>query len=241
MKHVVPFAGSLASKSEQVGQMFDDISPSYDFLNHNLSFGIDNLWRKKVVSIVKKYNPENILDIATGTGDLAIALIKSNAHHITGIDISEGMLKVGREKIKANRLESIINLETGNSEFLRFADNSFDTVTVSFGVRNFENLSKGLKEIFRVLKPGGMLVILEFSQPQLFPMKQLYQLYFTVICPFIGRVISGNSHAYTYLHQSVSHFPYGQNFTDLLKETGFKNTTWKGLTLGISTIYSAKK
>jgi len=238
---VVPYAGSIASKSEQVGKMFDDISPSYDFLNHTLSFGIDNLWRKKVVSILKKEHPKSILDIATGTGDLAISLVKTNASQIVGVDISEGMLSVGRDKIKAKGLNSIISLETGNSEFLRFSDNSFDAITVSFGVRNFEHLNKGLQEINRVLKPGGTLVILEFSQPQTFPMKQLYNFYFTTICPFIGKMVSKNPHAYTYLHESVAHFPFGQNFTKLLKDAGFNNTAWKPLTLGISTIYTAKK
>jgi demethylmenaquinone methyltransferase/2-methoxy-6-polyprenyl-1,4-benzoquinol methylase len=241
MKQVLPYAESIESKAAQVGKMFDDISPSYDLLNHTLSFGIDNLWRKEVVRRVKEGKPETILDIATGTADLAIALAKTNAKHITGVDISEGMLKVGMEKIKAKGLENRIHLEYGNSEFLRFEDNSFDAVTVSFGVRNFENLNKGLKEIYRVLKPGSRLTILEFSQPELFPMKQLYNFYFTVICPFAGRLISKNSRAYTYLHESVAQFPYGKDFTNILEETGFNQTTWKALTLGISTIYTAKK
>jgi demethylmenaquinone methyltransferase/2-methoxy-6-polyprenyl-1,4-benzoquinol methylase len=241
MKQVVPYAGSMASKSEQVGKMFDDISPSYDLLNHTLSFGIDKLWRKKVVSLVGKQKPENILDIATGTGDLAIALVKTKAAHITGLDLSEGMLQVGRQKVKAKGLGNIISLEQGNSEFLRFADNSFDAITVSFGVRNFENLNMGLKEIYRVLKPGGLLAILEFSQPVAFPMKQLYNFYFTVVCPVVGRVISKNPSAYTYLHQSVAQFPFGNDFTSILNETGFKNTSWNALTFGISTIYTAKK
>lgn len=241
MKEVVPFIGSVATKSEQVGQMFDDISPSYDLLNHTLSFGIDKLWRKKLVAILKKEQPQTILDIATGTGDLAIAMVGTQAAHITGIDISEGMLKVGRQKIAAKGLGDIISLEYGNSEFLSYKDNSFDAVTVSFGVRNFEHLSIGLQEIYRVLKPGGTLAILEFSQPQHFPMKQLYQFYFTTICPLVGRVVSGNSRAYSYLHESVAQFPFGQQFTGILQETGFKHTTWRTLTTGISTIYSAKK
>jgi len=241
MKQVVPYAGSIATKSEQVGKMFDDISPSYDFLNHALSFGIDNLWRKKVVSILKKENPQSILDIATGTGDLAIALVKTGAKHITGVDISEGMLKVGREKVKSRNLSEIITLEAGNSEFLRYSDNSFDAITVSFGVRNFEHLNKGIEEIFRVLKPGGILAVLEFSQPLSFPMKQLYNFYFTKVCPLVGKIVSKDARAYTYLHESVAQFPYGEEFTNHLKQAGFKNTSWKALTLGISTIYTAKK
>ena len=241
MKQILPYAGSLATKSEQVGKMFDDISPSYDFLNHTLSFGIDKLWRKKVVKLVNANHPNTILDIATGTADLAIALAKTNASQITGIDISEGMLNIGRKKIYAKGLQNRIILEHGNAEYLRFADNSFDAVTVSFGVRNFENLNKGLNEIFRVLKPGGSLTVLEFSHPGSFPMKQLYHIYFTIICPTLGRIVSKNSRAYSYLHESVAVFPSGQDFTNILTETGFNNTSWKALTLGISTIYSARK
>lgn len=241
MKQVLPYSGSLATKSEQVGKMFDDISPSYDFLNHTLSFGIDKLWRKKVVKLVNANHPKTILDIATGTGDLAIALAKTNAAAITGVDISEGMLKVGRSKIYAKGLQDSITLEDGNAEYLRFADNSFDAVTVSFGVRNFENLNKGLKEIYRVMKPGGSLTVLEFSHPKSFPMKQLYHLYFTIICPALGRAVSKNPRAYSYLHESVAAFPSGQDFINILRNTGFNNTSWKALTLGISTIYSAGK
>jgi demethylmenaquinone methyltransferase/2-methoxy-6-polyprenyl-1,4-benzoquinol methylase len=241
MKQVLPYSGSLASKSAQVGQMFDDISPSYDFLNHTLSFGIDKIWRKKVVKLVGKHHPDTILDIATGTADLAIALAGTNASKIIGSDISEGMLAIGRKKVFAKGLQNKITLETGNAEFLKYEDNSFDAVTVSFGVRNFENTEKGLKEIYRVLKPGGLLTVLEFSHPETFPMKQLYNIYFTVICPLAGRIISKNDRAYTYLHESVAAFPAGQNFTNILKATGFNNTSWKALTLGISTIYSATK
>ena len=241
MKQVLPYSGSAASKSEQVGKMFDDISPSYDLLNHTLSFGIDKLWRKKVVKLVGKHHPETILDIATGTADLAIALASTKAKQITGSDISEGMLSIGRKKVFAKGLQDIIQLETGNAELLKYQDNSFDAITVSFGVRNFENTVKGLKEIYRVLKPGGLLTILEFSHPSSFPMKQLYHIYFTVICPLAGRIISKNDRAYTYLHESVAAFPSGQNFVNILKETGFNNTSWKALTLGISTIYSASK
>jgi len=241
LKQVLPYTGSLATKSEQVGKMFDDISPSYDFLNHTLSFGIDKLWRKKVVKLVSANHPDSILDIATGTGDLAIAFAKTSTKTITGVDISEGMLKIGREKVLAKGLQDKIVLEQGNSEFLRFADNSFDAVTVSFGVRNFENINKGLNEIYRVLKPGGTLTILEFSHPGSFPMKQLYHIYFTIITPALGRVVSKNPRAYSYLHESVAAFPSGQDFINILKETGFNNTSWKALTLGISTIYSGRK
>lgn len=238
---VKPYKESDLGKKEQVAEMFDNISPKYDFLNHFLSMGIDIQWRKKVVKLIKQSGAKNILDIATGTGDLAIAMCKTNPDKITGLDLSEGMLKVGIEKIKERKLDSLIEMVQGDSENLPFQDNTFDAITVSFGVRNFENLSKGLSEIYRVLKPGGTFIILEFSQPQSFPMKQLYGFYSKYILPTLGKMISSDSSAYTYLPESVEAFPYGQKLLDILKTTGFINETAKELTFGISTIYHSYK
>ncbi|MCK5787500.1 MAG: bifunctional demethylmenaquinone methyltransferase/2-methoxy-6-polyprenyl-1,4-benzoquinol methylase UbiE [Chlamydiia bacterium] len=238
---VKPYKESDLGKKEQVAEMFDNISPKYDFLNHFLSMGIDIQWRKKVVSIIEKSGAKNILDIATGTGDLAIAMSKINPEKITGLDLSEGMLKIGIEKIKEKNLSSLIEMIQGDSEDLPFSDNTFDAITVSFGVRNFENLSKGLSEIYRVLKPGGTFVILEFSQPQKAPMKQLYGFYSKYILPTMGKIISSDSSAYTYLPESVEAFPYGKELLAILKNTGFINETAKELTFGISTIYHSNK
>jgi len=230
-----------AGKKEQVAEMFNNISPSYDFLNHFLSLGIDVWWRKKAIAFLKNENPKSILDIATGTGDLAIEALSLNPVKITGVDISEGMLEIGRQKIKKKNLDKIIELQLGDSERLLFEDNTFDAVTVAFGVRNFENLEKGLSDIFRVLKPGGTFVVLEFSKPVTFPVKQLYNFYFNSILPFFGKLISKDNSAYTYLPESVKSFPDGENFTRLLKKTGFNNTKMKPLTFGIATIYVGKK
>lgn len=221
--------------------MFDNISHRYDFLNRFLSMGIDVLWRKKAIAFLKNEHPKTILDIATGTGDLAIEAISLNPEKITGVDISEGMLEIGRKKIKSRKLENKIELKYGDSEKLLFKDNNFDAVTVGFGVRNFENLEQGLKDIYRVLKPGGTFVALEFSKPATFPVKQLYNFYFYNILPFIGKLISKDSSAYTYLPQSVKSFPDGENFTRLLTQTGFSDTKMKQLTFGIATIYVGKK
>ena len=238
---VKPYKESDLGKKEQVAEMFDNISPKYDFLNHFLSMGIDIQWRKKVVKLIAKSGAKNILDIATGTGDLAIAMSKINPEKITGLDLSAGMLKVGIEKIKERNLDSLIEMIQGDSENLPFQDNTFDAITVSFGVRNFENLGKGLSEIYRVLKPEGTFVILEFSQPQKFPMKQLYGFYSKYILPTLGKMISSDSSAYTYLPESVEAFPYGKKLLDILKNTGFINETAKELTFGISTIYHSNK
>lgn len=221
--------------------MFDNISPKYDLLNRVLSMGIDISWRKKVVKLLKKENPQSILDVATGTADLAIALTKTGANLITGVDISAGMLEVGRKKVLDKGLDQKIILQIEDAENLSFRDNTFDAVTVSFGVRNFENLEKGLSELFRVLKPGGKLVILEFSQPTKFPFNKLYQFYFKNVLPLIGKMVSRNASAYTYLPASVSAFPYGKNFETILQRTGFIETQWKELTLGIATIYWGSK
>lgn len=241
MKQVVPDAGSDKSKKEQVADMFDSISARYDLLNKLLSLGIDKGWRKKVVRILKKENVKTILDVATGTADLAIAEVKAGPEKITGIDISEGMLAKGKEKVLALSLQNIIQLETGDAENLKYADNTFDAVTVSFGVRNFENLRKGLKEIYRVIRPGGILVVLEFSQPEKFPFKQIYNFYFHNVLPLVGKMVSKDNRAYTYLPESVNAFPYGKNFTNILQETGFKDTKWQALTFGICSIYTGRK
>ena len=228
-------------KKQQVEQMFDNISQKYDFLNRSLSAGIDILWRNKMVGLLKKLNPKNILDIATGTGDVAISLTKLNPQKITGIDISEGMLSIGKKKIIEKNLSRFIDLEKGDAENLRFENNSFDAVTVAFGVRNFENLEKGLTEIQRVLKPEGKLVILEFSRPNAFPVKQVYDFYFRYFCPWWGKLISKDASAYRYLYESVLAFPEGKNFTEILGKIGFEGIQDERLTFGIVSIYSGKK
>lgn len=238
---VKPYKNSDSGKKEQVAQMFDNISGNYDFLNHFLSMGIDIQWRKKVLKLVKKEQPKSILDIATGTGDLAILLAKTNPEKIVGLDLSNGMLEVGRKKVTEKKLDHIITMIQGDSENLPFNDHSFDVITVSFGVRNFENLRKGLTEILRVLKPSGTLVVLEFSQPTKFPMKQLYGFYSTSILPLIGKLISKDNSAYTYLPESVAAFPFGDDFKSILQNIGYNNVSYQALTFGIATVYSAKK
>ena len=238
---VVPYKDQNSGKKEQVAKMFDNISHRYDFLNHFLSMGIDKAWRKKAVSLLESSRPALILDVATGTGDFAIQALSLKPEKVFGIDISEGMLEVGRKKIKERNLGDKIELQKGDSENLPFGENKFDAVTVAFGVRNFENLEKGLKEIFRVLKPGGKLVVLEFSRPRAFPMKQAYNFYFKVILPRIGRFVSSDKSAYTYLPESVEAFPDGANFLRILESVGFKQTQCKALTFGISSIYSGTK
>lgn len=238
---VVPYKDDQSGKKEQVAKMFDNISHRYDFLNHFLSLGIDKLWRKKAIAMLKDSSPEIILDVATGTADFALQAMSLNPRHISGIDISEGMLEVGRKKIRAKNLQNVIQLKTGDSENIPFPENKFDAVTVAFGVRNFENLEKGLREIHRVLKPGGKLIVLEFSRPRAFPMKQMYSLYFKHILPRIGRMVSSDKAAYTYLPESVQAFPDGEDFLRVLDYVGFKNTRCKALTFGISSIYSGTK
>lgn len=238
---VVPYKEQTISKKEQVAQMFNSISGRYDFLNHFLSLGIDKAWRKKAIKILASSNPKIILDVATGTGDFAIQALSINPDKIVGVDISEGMLAVGRKKIQERGLTDKIELKSGDSENLPFPDNNFDAVTVGFGVRNFENLQKGLKEINRVMKPGAKLVILEFSRPRRFPFKQGYNFYFKFVLPKIGRWVSRDKSAYTYLPESVEAFPDGDKFLAILHETGFKNTACKSLTFGVSSIYTAQK
>ncbi len=238
---VTPYKDSSASKKKQVAQMFDNIAGKYDFLNHFLSMGIDKIWRRKVVNYLKKYQPENILDIATGTGDLAITALKLNPEKIIGIDISQEMLNIGKIKLKRKGIENKIELLKGDSENIEFPDESFDAAMVAFGVRNFENLQKGLQEINRVLKPEKALIVLEFSKPKIFPVKQIYNFYFSNILPFIGKIFSKDNAAYTYLPESVNAFPEGKDFLDELQKAGFKNNKEKRLTFGIASIYIAEK
>ena len=228
-------------KREKVENMFDGIAPKYDFLNHFLSFGVDYYWRNKVLKIIKKVGPKSILDIATGTGDLAILSSKANPEKIIGIDISQNMLNVGIDKVRAKGLDKLITLQQEDSEDLSFDDNVFDLAMVAFGVRNFQNLEKGLGEIKRVLKPGGTFIVLEFSQPRSFPMKQLYGFYSKNILPTFGRIISNDASAYTYLPESVKRFPAFEEFTSIMDKVGFKNTRYESLTSGISSIYIGEK
>lgn len=238
---VVPYKEQQGSKKEQVAEMFNNISHRYDFLNHFLSLGIDILWRKKAIRLLKKDQPKQILDIATGTGDFAIEALALNPDKVIGVDISAGMLEHGKKKMKRKGLDHIIDMQMGDSEKLLFESNTFDAVIVSFGVRNFENLEKGLSDMFRVLKPGGKTVIIEFSRPRKFPMKQLYSFYFKSILPIIGKLISKDQSAYTYLPESVEAFPDGEDFMSILKKVGFKSTECIPLTFGISSIYIGQK
>jgi demethylmenaquinone methyltransferase/2-methoxy-6-polyprenyl-1,4-benzoquinol methylase len=238
---VIPYKEDQSGKKQQVAKMFDNISARYDFLNHFLSLGIDKGWRKKAIEILKPLSPKILLDVATGTGDFALQALSLKPEKIIGVDISEGMLEMGRKKIKRLKVDQIIELKNGDSENLRFEQNKFDAVTVAFGVRNFENLEKGLTEIHRVLKTGGMIVVLEFSRPKGFPFRQVYNFYFKGILPKIGRLISKDKSAYTYLPESVDAFPDGEAFQDILTKIGFKDTTCRPLTFGISSIYTARK
>ncbi len=238
---VVPYKQDDSSKKDQVAKMFDSISGKYDFLNHFLSLGIDISWRKKAIKLLSSLQPKRILDVATGTGDFAIEALKLNPEQVIGIDISEGMLEVGRAKMKDKKLDHKIVLKYGDSENLPFEENKFDAVIVAFGVRNFENLERGLSEMLRVLRPGGKVVVLEFSKPRKFPFKQLYNFYFRFVLPKIGRWVSKDSSAYTYLPESVQAFPDGEGFLKILNHLGYKNTSCKSLTFGISSLYIGTK
>lgn len=238
---ISPYQDSDKNKKQQVEQMFDNIAQKYDFLNHLLSLGIDKLWRKKAVRILKNKDPQRILDVATGTGDFAIQTSKINPQKIVGLDLSEQMIRVGQEKVKRLKLDSLIRFQKGDSENMPFDDESFDAITVAFGVRNFENLGKGLKEFHRVLNTGGTAVILEFSKPRYFPFKQLYRFYFFKVLPFVGGLVSKDSSAYSYLPESVMAFPDGEDFLGILKESGFSKSVQHRLTFGIATIYLAYK
>ncbi|MBT8253605.1 MAG: bifunctional demethylmenaquinone methyltransferase/2-methoxy-6-polyprenyl-1,4-benzoquinol methylase UbiE [Flavobacteriaceae bacterium] len=239
--NIKPYKDSDLSKKQQVTDMFDTISNEYDGLNRVISLGIDVKWRKKVVDLVSATHPESILDIATGTGDLAIALANSGAKRIVGLDLSEGMLSVGRKKIEKKGLTNGIEMIVGDSENLIFEDNSFDAITVAFGIRNFENLEKGLSEILRVMKPNGIFVILETSVPTKTPYKQGYRLYTRYVLPMIGKIFSKDKSAYSYLSESASNFPYGETLNNILSEIGFINATALPQTFGSATIYIASK
>ncbi|OYU79829.1 MAG: bifunctional demethylmenaquinone methyltransferase/2-methoxy-6-polyprenyl-1,4-benzoquinol methylase [Flavobacterium sp. BFFFF1] len=240
-ENITPYKDSQLGKKEQVTQMFDNISGSYDGLNRVISFGIDIKWRKKVLKMVQDTRPDTILDIATGTGDLAILMSQTNAKKIIGLDISAGMLEVGKHKIADRKLSDKIDMVIGDSENMTFDDNTFDAITVAFGVRNFENLEKGLAEILRVLKPGGIFVILETSQPEKSPYKQFYRFYSKNILPLIGRLFSKDNSAYRYLSDSASVFPYGEALNNILRKTGFIEVKSLPQTFGVATIYSASK
>lgn len=241
---IVPFEESDKPKKEQVADMFDQIAHRYDFLNRFLSGGIDVIWRKKALAQLKDVQVNHLLDVATGTADVALMaarLLKPTPQKITGIDISEGMLELGRKKIEQRGLTSTITLLTGDSEAINFADNTFDAITVAFGVRNFANLKAGLSEMKRVLKPGGKLVVLEFSKPSLPGVKNLYHLYTRLIAPQAGKWFAGNQKAYKYLNDSINAFPEGKAFLDIMDEVGYMHTYKKTLSLGICTIYCGKK
>lgn len=237
---VVPYKQEKSGKKEQVAKMFDNISGRYDFLNHFLSLGIDKLWRKKAINLLRPHAPQMILDVATGTGDFAIEALKLKPEKVVGVDISEGMLEVGREKLKKKGIHNV-ELRAGDSENLPFQENIFDAVIVAFGVRNFENLEKGLLEMLRVTKPGGRIVILEFSKPGVFPFKQLYNFYFNFILPSIGKWISKDDSAYSYLPESVKAFPDGEKMVSILRQLGYQNAACKKLTFGISSLYTGTK
>ena len=229
-------------KSVQVERMFDNIAPAYDQLNHTLSWGIDKSWRKKAIDWLKPFNPQRMMDVATGTGDFAIQACRVlNPKELIGTDISEGMMNVGRQKVKEAGLESRISFAKEDCTALSFPNNRFDAITVAFGVRNFEDLDKGLKEMHRVLSDNGKLVILELSEPEWFPMKQLYALYSKVVIPTLGKLLSKDRSAYTYLPQSIKAFPQGEVMREIILKAGFSEARFKRLTLGICTLYTATK
>lgn len=240
-KNITPYKDSSLGKKEQVTQMFDTISGNYDDLNRVISLGIDVKWRKKVVALVAEKNPENILDIATGTGDLAILMTKTSAKKIVGLDLSVGMLEVGKKKIAAQNLSDKIEMVVGDSENIPFPDNYFDAITVSFGIRNFETLEKGLAEIYRVLKPDGIFVILETSVPTKFPFKQGYSFYTKIILPLIGKIFSKDKNAYGYLSTSAANFPFGEKLNNILRKVSFIDCVALPQTFGVATIYTATK
>lgn len=232
-----PPIGEARGKKQQVEAMFDDIAPRYDLLNRVLSFGIDRWWRRRAIALLREDQPHRILDVATGTADLAIAALSLGPETVVGVDISEEMLEVGRKKVKERGLADRIALRRGDAEKLPFSDSQFDAVLVAFGVRNFENLEQGLSEIHRVLRPGGALVVLEFSQPHAFPIKQLYAFYSRYIMPRVGGVVSKNEAAYQYLPESAAVFPSGEAFLERMRKVGYENVRWKPLTFGIASLY----
>lgn len=240
-KEIKPYKSTHLSKKDEVATMFNNISPKYDLLNHLLSLGVDIIWRKKAIRLLRDTHPKTILDVATGTGDFAIEALSLNPDKVIGVDISDGMLDIGRKKLARRKLDSRIVLENGDSENLSYDDNIFDAVIVAFGVRNFENLGAGLSGMQRVLKKNGRVVILEFSKPTVFPFRQLYNFYFKSILPIIGKMISKDNAAYTYLPESVQAFPQGSAFLEILKNTGFNQVKCIPLTFGICSIYTGIK
>jgi demethylmenaquinone methyltransferase / 2-methoxy-6-polyprenyl-1,4-benzoquinol methylase len=228
---------TLESKKTKIRAMFNSIARRYDFLNHLLSLGIDVIWRKRLIKELKKYNPQNVIDIATGTADLAIMAAKKGVPSVIGIDLSSNMLNIGSDKIKKEKLQNFIELQIGDAEELNFKDCTFDAAIVAFGIRNFENLEKGLSEISRVLKYGSPLLILEFSKPIVFPVKQIYWFYSKVFLPFLGRVISKDKSAYNYLPESIANFPFGKALINILENCGYDNCYFKPLTFQIATLY----
>lgn len=241
MSEVKPYRPE-GSKKEQVAAMFNAISPKYDALNRILSAGIDQSWRRKTLREIRATGALKLLDVATGTADLALALAKGiPGSKVVGVDISSGMLEVGRSKVRAKDLEGRVRLDLGDGEQLPYEESSFDAVTVAFGVRNFENLEQGLRDMRRVLQPGGSLAVLEFSQPTAWPLRSLYLFYFKNILPRIGRMVSKDASAYTYLPNSVQAFPYGEAFAAKLREAGFKSVRVRPLTFGIASLYLAIK
>lgn len=239
---ITPYQSAEVTKKDQVANMFNNISGTYDFLNHFLSAGIDIIWRKKAIRELTALKPQLMLDVATGTGDFAFEAIKIlQPKQIIGVDISVGMLDVARKKIAERNLGHVFSVQTGDSEGLNFADNTFDAITVAFGVRNYEHLEKGLADMLRVLKPGGKIVILEFSKPTAFPVKQGYNFYFKYLLPVFGRLFSKDARAYTYLNESVIAFPDGKAFTGLMDKVGYQQTKHRSLTFGISSIYTGTK
>ena len=241
MKIIKPNQALDTGKKQQVEQMFDDIAAKYDLLNRSLSMGIDVQWRKKTINSLKEVSPKSILDVATGTADLAIEALRLNPEKVVGVDLSAQMLEFGQRKLEKKNLTDKIKLVKGDSEKLPFSDRSFDAVTVAFGVRNFENLQSGIDQMYRVLRPGGKIAVLEFSKPKGFPFKQVYNFYFSYILPTLGGAVSKSKDAYTYLPESVKHFPEGEAFTAYLHQAGFKNTTIKKLTFGICSLYTGIK
>ena len=239
---IVPFKDSELGKKQQIAAMFDKIAFRYDFLNRFLSGGIDIYWRRRAIRELASAPTKTILDVATGTADMAIMMARYlSASHITGIDISTGMLEIGRQKITRLRMDEKISLQTGDSEAILFPDAHFDAVTVAFGVRNFENLEKGLQEMLRVLKPGGRLVVLEFSQPTTPVVRHVYDLYLRLVAPNIGKMVSSNREAYQYLNDSVKAFPEGTNFIRIMETCGYTNTRLRRLSLGICSLYVGEK
>lgn len=241
-ENITPYQNPNQTKKDQVANMFNNISETYDFLNHFLSAGIDIIWRRKAIKKLLEIKPSHILDVATGTGDFAFEAIKIlKPQKVTGVDISEGMLAIADKKINERGLSDVFSVAMGDSEALKFEKNTFDAITVAFGVRNYENLEVGLADMYRVLQPGGMIVVLEFSKPRKFPIKQVYSLYFNFITPFFGKLFSKDKRAYAYLPESVAAFPDREDFVKLLNKVGFRDTKFESLTFGISSIYTGLK